>query len=159
MIDQFLYVINAMKKATYCATIFCIVGSIISSLVSYAANIDSRLDKIYSTIIPIEIRRNFDKYVDQYQDCPECKRFVIDGDKFIDIYSSKFMVIDLKGNDFGGIWVTILVANNQQQIFKLWLYDIEEDIYELRSISELSSFLDNGFIKELFGEKYNHFWL
>ncbi|MBU1122714.1 MAG: hypothetical protein KKF54_08525 [Candidatus Omnitrophica bacterium] len=148
-----------MKKLAYYATIFFIIRTIISLPVSYASNLDNRLGEIYSTIIPGEIRRNFDQYIRQHQDCPECKPMVIDGDEFIDIYSKKFMVIDLKNNSFGGIWAVITMKEDRQQFFQLWLYDIEENVYALRSISKLISIRDNEFINEISAIKYNDFWL
>jgi len=119
----------------------------------------SRLSEIYDTPVPAEIRRNFDEYIHARETCPECEQGVINGEKFINIYTKKFLVIGLEPNSFGGVWAIIAVEGELRQVFRLWLYDIGHDAYDLRSVAELTGSFDEEFADELCGPEYSHFWL
>jgi len=41
----------------------------------------------------------------------------------------------------------------------LWLYDIDEDEYDLRSIEELAEFLEEELAHQLQNPAYRHYWL
>ena len=117
------------------------------------------LEEIYDTIIPIEIRRNFDEYIDVRETCPECEQGVLDGEDFIDIYSKKFIIVGFGPHDFGGFWVAIAVEGDLSRAFQLWLYDINTNEYDLRSVAELSGSFDEEAVQELYGPDYSHLWL
>ena len=117
------------------------------------------LEEIYDTPIPAEIRRNFDEYIHVRETCPECVQGVLDGEEFVDIYTKEFLVIGFYPNSFGGVWAIIAVEGKLRQVFRLWLYDIGDDVYDLRSVAELTGSFDEKFAGELGGTEYSHFWL
>ena len=117
------------------------------------------LQEIYATPIPSEIRRNFDEAVHIHATCPECRWSVLDGEKFLPLYSKKFLVIGVSPNSFGGAWAVIAVEGEPRDAFRLWLYDISENEYELRSIEALPESLEERRIRQLWSPTYRRYWL
>lgn len=117
------------------------------------------LNEIYNTPIPAEIRRNFDEYIHIRKNCPECEQIVVDGEKFIDIYGKKFFVIGLEPNSFGGVWAMIAVEGDTRNAFRLWLYNIEDGVYDLRSVEKVSGRFDQELIEDLRAPAYSKCWL
>lgn len=98
------------------------------------------IKEIYETPIPTQIRNNFDQTAHTYRTCPECVLGVLDGEKFPDLYAKKFIVVGLAPHSFGGVWAVIAVEDEPRNAFRLWLYDVSDDEYDLRSIEELPEF-------------------
>ena len=117
------------------------------------------LQEIYATVIPGEIRRNFDQTVHVHATCPECHLSVLEGVKFLSLYTKKFLVIGVSPNSFGGVWAMIAVDGEARNAFRLWLYDVNDNEYELRSIEELPDSLAQTLIRRLRSPAYRHYWL
>lgn len=117
------------------------------------------LKEIYETPIPRQIRRNFDQTIQIHRTCPECALGVLDGKKFVDIYPKKFIVLSLSPNSFGGFWAFIAVEGERKNTFRLWLYDVGDNEYELRSIEELPGSLNEEFISQLENPAHRPYWL
>ncbi len=118
-----------------------------------------RLQEIYETPIPSAIRRNFDHTLRIHDTCSECQLGVLDGEKFLDLYDKKFLVVGLSPNSFGGVWAVIAVEGKPRSAFQLWLYDIGEDEYDLRSIEELPGAVEEELIHQLESPEYRQYWL
>lgn len=142
----------------YHRIILFLVGLLVFCPLIFADGV-SGLSEIYDTPIPAEIRKNYDKYIHVHETCPECEQGVVDGEKFIDIYTKKFLVIGLEPNSFGGVWAVIAVEGKPWKAFRLWLYDIGHGVYDLRSIAELSGTFDEDLMQKLCDPAYRHFWL
>ncbi|MFH1837554.1 MAG: hypothetical protein ABH862_05540 [Candidatus Omnitrophota bacterium] len=125
-------------------------------ILAFADNMNV-IQEIYDTPIPFEIRRNFNDYIHANE--TEAEKTVVDGEKFPDIYSKSFFVTDFRHNPFGGLLVTIVVKDQNLRTFRLWMYDTSEDVYELRSIEELSNPFPEEIILEIMGVPYNDFWI
>lgn len=145
-------------KRLNCIIIISVPLWLFFSSVLFAAEI-KWLKEIYNTSIPCEIRRNFDLHLHTQQACPEAKLLILDGEKFRDIYDNKFLVIGLQPNSFGGLWATILVKDNKLRVFRLWLYDINKNEYDLRSITELFGHFDEEGTRQLTSTVYSRFWM
>ena len=117
------------------------------------------LQEIYTTPIPAEIRRNFDDVLRIRDACPECPLGVLDGEKFLDVYTKKFLVLELEPHGFGGVWAIIAVEGEPRNVFRLWLYDIDENEYDLRSIEELPGALEEELVRQIQSLAYRHYWL
>lgn len=146
-----------MKYSHRIITLF-VVGSFVFGALVFAEEIHG-LNEIYNTPIPAEIRRNFDEYIYVRETCPECEQGVLDGEKFVDIYTKKFIVVGLYPNSFGGVWAVIAVKGGPLRAFRLWLYDVNPDVYDLRSVTELKGSFDKNAMHELHSSGYSHFWL
>lgn len=117
------------------------------------------LQEIYGTPIPSQIRKNFNEVVHTHNTCPECVLGVLDGEKFLDIYPKKFIVLSLLPNSFGGFWAYIAVEGEQKSTFRLWLYDLNGGGYDLRSIEELSNSMDKEFVSQLQDPAHKPYWI
>lgn len=146
-----------MKYSHYITTLF-VAGCFVFGALVFAEEIHG-LKEIYNTPIPAEIRRNFNEYIYVRETCPECEQGVLDGEKFVDIYTKKFIVVGLYPNSFGGVWAFIAVEDDTSRTFRLWLYDINPDEYDLRSVTELKGSFDKNAMYKLYSSEYSHFWL
>ena len=117
------------------------------------------LKEIYETPIPRQIRKNFDQIVKTRSTCPECVLGVLDGEKFFDVYRKKFIVLSLSPNGFGGVWAFIAVEDDRKNTFRLWLYDIDDNEYDLRSIEELPNSMDEEFVSDLESSTHRSYWI
>lgn len=142
----------------YCIITLFVAGSFVFERLVFADEING-LQEIYDTPIPTEIRRNFDEYIHVREACPECEQGVLDGEEFVDIYTKKFIVIGFYPNSFGGVWAVIAVEDDALRAFRLWLYDINPNEYDLRSVTELTGSFDENAMQELCSSGYSHFWL
>jgi len=121
------------------------------------------LRKIYETPIPAQIRKTFDQ-TDRHVcskdcgECPGCAFTVWEGGKRVDIFTKKFVVVGLESGHFGGVEV-IIIFEGVPNAFWLWLYDVDPNEYQLRSIKELPEPLDKGFALQLHGSAYQRYWL
>jgi len=121
------------------------------------------LRKIYETPIPAQIRKTFDQ-TDRHLcskdrgECPGCAFTVWEGGKRTDIFTKKFVVVGLKRGHFGGVEV-IIVFEGVPKAFWLWLYDVDPDEYQLRSIEQLPEPLDKGLVRRLQAPSYQQYWL
>jgi len=117
------------------------------------------IKEIYETPIPAQIRKNFNQTAQTHRTCPNCVLGVLDGEKFLDIYTRKFIVLGIEPNSFGGVWVVIAVEGERRNAFRLWLYDITDDEYDLRSVEELPEFLEEDLVRQLQSSQHRHYWL
>ena len=91
--------------------------------------------------------------------CPECHLGVLDGEKFLGVYAKKFLVLGLEPHGFGGVWAIIAVEGEPGNVFRLWLYDINDNEYDLRSIEELPGALEEELVRQIQNLEYRHYWL
>ena len=115
--------------------------------------------EIYATPVPVQIRKNFDALVEIQKTCPECWLGVLDGEKFVGIYPKKFIVLSIEPCSFGGVWAFIAVESERRDTFRLWLYDVDEEEYDLRSIEELPESLGEEFNRWLDDPAHDPYWL
>jgi hypothetical protein len=146
-----------MKDIYWCISLF-FAGIFFLYSIAYADQING-LSEIYDTPIPAEIRRNFDEYIQIRKDSADYRQSIFDGEKFMDIYAKKFLVIGLEANSFGGIWAVITVKAEENRVFRLWLYNVEQNVYDLRIISQLTGSFYEEFVENMSGSQYSDFWL
>lgn len=116
------------------------------------------LNEIYKTSITSQIRKNFNQVIHTHNTCSECVLGVLDGEKFLDVYPKKFIVLSLSPNSFGGFWAFIAVEGEQKSTFRLWLYDLADGEYDLRGIDELPDSIDKEFIGQLQDPAHKPYW-
>ncbi len=122
-----------------------------------------RLQQIYETSIPAQIRSTFDRTTRHicsrdHEQCSGCAFTVSDGGKRVDIFAKKFIVVGLEPGHFGGVEATI-VFEGAPNAFWLWLYDVGPNEYQLRSIEQLPEPLDEGLVRQLQAPTHQRYWL
>ena len=68
-------------------------------------------------------------------------------------------MLGLEPHGFGGVWAIVAVEGEPRNAFRLWLYDIGEAEYDLRSIEELPGALEEELVRQIQGLEYRHYWL
>lgn len=134
--------------------IIFLIGLCVFQSLLFAGEVNS-LREIYDTPIPAEIRRNFNEYLQDRV----CEHGVVDGEKFIDIYGKKFLVISVAPNSFGGVWAIIAVEGETKHAYLLWLYDIDDKVYDLRLVDTIRGNFDKQFVQEFHSPAYSKFWM
>jgi hypothetical protein len=119
----------------------------------------STLKEIYETPIPFQIRKSFSEVTYTHNTCSGCELRVLDGDKFFDIYPRKFLVLSLLPNSFGGIWAYIAIEGERKRTFRLWLYNLPNGEYDLRSVEELPNSMDEKFFGQLQDPAHKSYWI
>lgn len=118
------------------------------------------LQVLYDSIFPKEIRRNFEEYIDRRDNCKDCFERIMNADFYSDVYSERFIVFEIEENGFGGYWIRIATKKDKIKFFRLWLYDIDEDVYELREICRILSRSRSDFwAKTLVKDEYDQFFV
>ena len=116
--------------------------------------------KIYDTAIPAKIRETFDHTIHTHETCSEggCAFTVLHGEKPVDIFTKKFILVDVGSDDSGGVSAT-LVFEGAPVPFLLEMDDRGGGRYELRSMTELPGLLGEGFVHQLQNPAYRRYWL
>lgn len=121
------------------------------------------MQPIYATPIPAQIRKAFDQTTRHVcskdkGECSGCAFTVSEGGKRVDIFTKKFIVVSLSPGHFGGVEATI-VFEGAPNAFWLWLYDVDPNEYQLRSIEQLLEPLAEGLVRQLQAPAYQRYWL
>lgn len=151
----FVYIIAIMLIS---ADVFCADEQYVNQ--RYSVN-KEYLETLYNSIFPQEIRRNFKEYIDRRDNCQDCSERIMNAHFYPDVYSDNFIVFDVEGNDFGGHWAYIAIKKDKDEVrfFRLWLYDVDHDVYELREICEVTS-PRSDFWREMFmKDEYEQFFV
>lgn len=116
--------------------------------------------EIYDTPIPAQIRETFDRTLHAHQACPadECAFTVLEGGKPVDIFTKKFILVDVGPDDSGAVSAT-LVFEGTSNPFLLRMDDTGGGTYELRTMTELPGLVGDGFVRQLQNAAYHRYWL
>ncbi len=116
--------------------------------------------EIYDTPIPAQIRQTFDRTIQAHGTCSAggCAFTVLDRGKPVDIFTKKFILVDLGSDGSGGISTT-LVFEGTSNPFWLRMDDTGGGRYELRNMAELPGLLGEGFVRQLQNPAYRRYWL
>ncbi len=116
--------------------------------------------EMYDTSIPAQIRQTFDRTLHAHQACPadECAFIVLEGGKPVDIFTKKFILVDVGPDDSGAVSAT-LVFEGTSNPFLLRMDDTGGGTYELRTMTELPGLVGDGFVRQLQNAAYHRYWL
>jgi hypothetical protein len=101
-----------------------------------AAYADNPLQKTYDAAISDEVRRNIREYTGKQADCKECVR-LLDTELVGEVVKHEFVVFAVEPSNFGGKQVYIAIDTMPRRYFKLWMYDLDSTVYQLRDIREI----------------------
>lgn len=69
-----------------------------------------------------------------------------------------FLLLDVESNDFGGFF-GLVVFKNHPHLLRLWVYEIDKNVFEVRDIEQLSVKLSKTIMDELKDSRITPFWL
>ena len=79
---------------------------------------------------------------------------------YLPLFREKFVVLEIRDGDFGGYWINIFISEKQMVPLLIWIYDIGENEYEIRSIEKKNlSKKDRKNWEPLRAKKYIQYWL
>lgn len=100
---------------------------------------------IYANPYVLGIRRGFTRYANEKSWRDSLDRLGIkhavrflNEDKYKSYYADSFSVINIWPGDFGGIFSQIMFKHRRDRIFRIWVYKIDENDYELREIEAVN---------------------
>ncbi len=85
-----------------------------------------------------EIRRNFNKIQEKRHECKKCAESFPGESNFISIYDRKFLVLDMNHNPFGGYSAHIIFNEGRNRLYRVWLYPVEEDEFQIRELEPVA---------------------
>lgn len=86
-------------------------------------------------ILAKAVRFNLSKVEHNKKYCPECHEPFINAKKYLSLYGSSFMALGLSRQGFGG-YNLYVVFKHDPKLYKLWFYEIDDNEFQLRRISE-----------------------
>ena len=94
--------------------------------------------------------------ISRRKNCPKCKRSILGGESYSEIFVQKHMPIAVSSNPFGGNNLFVIFRDSTL-LYKFWLYEIEKNNFQIREVSAESPTPDIAeTIKKLKGQ--NKFW-
>jgi len=79
---------------------------------------------------------------------------------YLPLFQEKFIVTQVLPGSLGGYWVNIILSTKKMVPLLLWIYDIGEDEYEIRSIKKIKvSQSDRKSLEPLRSEEFIKYWL
>ena len=78
--------------------------------------------------------------------------------QYIPLYGKPFLTLDTELNDFGGFFA-LVVFKDYPKVFRLWLYEIDKNVFEIREMIPLQVTLNKVIMDELKDKRISPFWL
>ena len=78
--------------------------------------------------------------------------------QYAPIFSRPFLLLEAESNDFGGFFA-LIVFNSHPKVFRLWIYEIDKNVFELREIIPLQVTLNKEIMSELADKRVTPFWV
>lgn len=158
-----------MKYFFYLIILFCVIPNHVFGKIKpfektencqmgYIAFDIRHMECLNKTIAVRSIEKNFQESLDS-KICSDCAGLFPNASKFVHLYKKKYMVLGVQQNDFGGD-VVFIVVENEPYLFQLWLYPIEDDFYQLRTIfvENLSKKTTAQMLKYSKESQYSKYW-
>lgn len=77
--------------------------------------------------------------------------------KYTSIFRKPFLLLETEPHDFGGFFA-LVVFRNYPKAFRLWIYEIDKNEFEVREVIPLRVNLNKTIMKELEDKRISPFW-
>ena len=78
--------------------------------------------------------------------------------QYTPLFKKPFLLLDAEPNDLGGFF-GLLVFKNHPKVLRLWIYEIDKNVFEVREIEPLRVTLNKEIMSELENKGIAPFWL
>jgi hypothetical protein len=73
------------------------------------------------------------------------------------LFQKPFLLLEAESNDFGGFFA-LVVFKDRPKVFRLWIYEIDKNVFEPREIIPLQVTLNKIIMNDLSNQKVKPFW-
>jgi hypothetical protein len=78
--------------------------------------------------------------------------------QYTSLFQKPFLLLEAESNDLGGFFA-LVVFKNHPKVFRLWVYEIDKNVFELREISPLQVTLNKIIMTDLADKRVAPFWM
>jgi len=78
--------------------------------------------------------------------------------EYASVFRKPFLLLDAEPNDFGGFFA-LVVFKSYPKLLRLWIYEIDKKIFELREAVPLQVTLNKQIMKELEDKRIAPYWM
>lgn len=78
--------------------------------------------------------------------------------EYTSIFKTPFLLLEAEPNGFGGFFA-LVVFKNYPKVLRLWVYEIDKNVFEIREILPLQVTLNKQIMNELEDKRVIPFWL
>jgi hypothetical protein len=78
-------------------------------------------------------------------------------EQYAPLFPKPFLLLEAAPNDFGGFFA-LVVFKNHPKVFRLWVYEIDKNVFEFREIIPLQVTLNKEIMSELADKRVAPFW-
>jgi len=155
-----------MKKSARLTLVALLAGSL--SLPAYGTSRQCRLNYFafdaahQSCLVRTPEVRSIRRILQKVSEakCSKCREAFPDEKKYSGLIERPYLALRMEHNDFGGNTVSVIFKDDPR-IFRLWLYPIELDEYQIRAMlpEQLSEQATMQMLKYAKEQKYAKYWL
>lgn len=89
---------------------------------------------------------------------PRFMGFTKEMEKYSSLFRKPFLLLEAESNDLGGFFA-LVVFKNHPKVFRLWVYEIDKNVFELREIIPLQVTLNEIIMNDLADKIVIPFWV
>jgi hypothetical protein len=106
----------------------------------------------------VDLRRTFNKVIQSQRTAPQSaviEKFL----PYIKNFEKQFIVLGVRDGDFGGLWVTIVINPENMRFWRVWIYPVGQERFELREIEEMALIpSEKEKFLRLLSARYRKYW-
>jgi hypothetical protein len=74
------------------------------------------------------------------------------------LFQQPFVLLEAEANGFGGFFA-LIVFQNHPKVFRVWVYEVDKNVFELRMMTPLRARLNKTVMRELDDKRIIPFWV
>lgn len=78
--------------------------------------------------------------------------------KYSHLFQKPFLLLEAESNEIGGFFA-LVVFKDHPKVYRLWLYEIDKNLFELREIAPLKVTLNKIIMDDLANKRVHPFWV
>ena len=104
------------------------------------------------------IQQSIGALIKPRQNYPRSPESVKEIKQYTSAFKQPFLLLDAEPNDFGGFF-GLVTFENHPQVLRLWIYEIDKNVFEVREVESLPVQLNKEIMNELKDKRISPFWL
>ncbi len=92
------------------------------------------------------------------QNYPRFKDFLEEMKQYRSIFTESFLLLEAEPNGFGGFFA-LVVFKGHPKVLRVWTYEIDKNVFEVREVEPLRVTLNKEIMNELKAKEISPFWL